>query len=75
LFSSSDYDSKTLRAAADLVIKSRRAEATFLQRRLHIGYDDAMILLDELRDEGIVGGEPGSPKGILLIDPEAWATD
>ena len=48
---------------------------TFLQRRLRIGFDDAMILLDELRDEGIVGGEPGSPKGILLIDPEAWGTD
>ncbi len=75
LFSSSDYDSKTLRAAADLVIKSRRAEVTFLQRRLRIGFDGAMILLDELRNEGIVGGELGSPKGILLIDPEVWGAD
>ena len=72
LFSTSVEDPATLKVAADLVIHSRRANVAFLQRRLHVGYDEAMEVLDALREEGIVGGDIGTPQGSLLVDPAAW---
>ena len=72
LFSTTERDPAVVRAAADLVVGARRASATFLQRRLRVGYDEAIELLDELRAEGVVGGSVGDAKGPLLVDPEAW---
>lgn len=73
LFSTSARDPAVVRAAADLVVGARRASATFLQRRLRVGYDEAIELLDELREEGVVGGAIGDPHGPLLVDPDAWS--
>src|SRR5690606_26677861 len=75
LFSLSGQDPVSVQAAADLVIQSRRASVTFLQRRLCVGYDEALLLLDALRQEGVVGGESGSPSGPVLLDQEAWNSD
>ena len=73
MFASSAADPQTLRHAADLVVSARRANAAFLQRRLRIGYDEAIGILDALRTEGVVGGAMGEPAGVLLVDPQAWA--
>jgi len=41
--------------ATNLVTQSQSASASFLQRRLKIGYNRAANLLDELEDKGVVG--------------------
>lgn len=53
--------------ASDLVQSTGRASATFLQRRLSIGYSRAARILDELEDAGIIGPARGSkPREILI---------
>jgi S-DNA-T family DNA segregation ATPase FtsK/SpoIIIE len=46
--------------ARDLVLESERASASFLQRRLRIGYARAARLLDMLEAKGIIGPGQGS---------------
>lgn len=48
-----------------LVLETRRASASFLQRRLSIGYARAARLLDIMEEEGIVGpGEGAKPREV-----------
>lgn len=67
----SDHD-PLLDEAARLVLSANRASATFLQRRLRVSFDEARTLLEQLRDAGIVGGEPGEAYGPVLSDLETW---
>jgi len=46
--------------AKDLVIKSKKASASLLQRRLRIGYSRAARMIDMLEEKGIVGPPQGS---------------
>jgi len=51
--------------ARDLVLQSERASASFLQRRLRVGYARAARLLDMLESKGIIGpGEGSKPRKI-----------
>ncbi|MFA5134204.1 MAG: DNA translocase FtsK 4TM domain-containing protein [Patescibacteria group bacterium] len=60
-------DDELLEQARDLVIKAGKASASFLQRRLRIGYARAARLLDILEDQGIIGpGDGAKPRDILL---------
>ncbi len=55
----------------ELVVKSDKASASFLQRRLSIGYARAARLIDELEAAGIVGPADGSkPREILISKQE-----
>jgi len=57
--------------AKRMVITSRKASATFLQRRLGIGYARAAKLLDILEERGIVGPSEGAkPREIFVNDGE-----
>ena len=60
-------DAETLLKNAKEVIKSYdEVSASFLQRRLSIGYSRAARLLDILEDEGIIGEADGSkPREVL----------
>lgn len=52
--------------AAQLVIESRKASASLLQRRLRIGYARAARLLDILEERGIVSAPDGArPRDVL----------
>jgi len=56
-----------LEEAKNLVIESGRASASFLQRRLEVGYARAARLLDLMEEEGIVGpGRGAKPRDILV---------
>jgi S-DNA-T family DNA segregation ATPase FtsK/SpoIIIE len=60
LVPSTEEDSDVLvQKAVALVERSQRASASFLQRRLRIGYPRAARLLDELEIMGIVGPAQG----------------
>lgn len=51
-----------------LVLESRTASTTFLQRKLKIGYARAASLMDELEQNGIIGPQDGSrPRRILAL--------
>ena len=56
-----DTDDLVQKAVA-LVKRSQRASASFLQRRLRIGYPRAARLLDELETMGVVGPAQGGGK-------------
>ncbi len=56
-------------AAARLVVKTRKASASYIQRRLRLGYTRSARLLDMMEKEGLVGPLAGS-KGRELLVPE-----
>jgi len=52
--------------AYDIVVTTRTASTTFLQRKLKIGYARAASLMDELEENGVIGPPEGSrPRRIL----------
>jgi len=56
--------------AKKMVIETRKASASFLQRRLRIGYARAARLLDMLEEEGVVGpGEGAKPREVYINRP------
>lgn len=54
--------------ALDIVIQSGKASASYLQRRLSIGYNRAARLVEEMEERGIVGPANGSkPREIIHV--------
>lgn len=52
--------------ALDIVIQSGKASASYIQRRLSIGYNRAARLIEEMEERGIVGPANGSkPREII----------
>ena len=65
-FASSNGD-ELLAEAQALVVRSQKASASFLQRRLRVGYARAARLLDLLEERGVVGpGEGAKPREVLI---------
>ena len=57
--------------AKRIVIEAKKASASFLQRKLRIGYARAARLLDMLEGRGIVGPADGAkPRKILAVEEE-----
>ncbi|MBI3984028.1 DNA translocase FtsK 4TM domain-containing protein [Candidatus Microgenomates bacterium] len=60
-------DDSLLMEAAKLVIESRKASASLLQRRLRVGYARAARLLDMLEERGIISAPDGArPRDVLV---------
>ncbi len=57
--------------AKAFVIKSENASASFLQRKLLIGYARAARILDELFVEGVIGPALGAAPRKILVKKEA----
>jgi S-DNA-T family DNA segregation ATPase FtsK/SpoIIIE len=52
--------------ALTIVLQSKNASTTFLQRKLKIGYARAASIIDEMEENGIIGPQEGSrPRRIL----------
>jgi S-DNA-T family DNA segregation ATPase FtsK/SpoIIIE len=56
--------------ALEIVVAKGKASASFLQRRLKIGYNRAARLIEEMEIRGIVGPQNGSKPRDLLHIPE-----
>ena len=56
--------------ALQLVLESKQASVSLIQRRLKIGYARAGRLMDLMQEAGIVGPYQGSKPRELLVDPE-----
>lgn len=54
--------------AFSLVIDTRTASTTYLQRKLKIGYARAASLMDELETKGVISAQEGAKPRRILID-------
>lgn len=56
-----------LKKAVEIINKCDEVSASFLQRRLSIGYSRAARLMDQLEEKGLVGkAEGGKPRKVLI---------
>ena len=67
---SEDNNDPMYQAAARLVVASRKASASYLQRKLKLGYSRSARLLDIMEQEGLVGPTQGSRGREVLVAPE-----
>ena len=56
--------------AVELVLSTGQASASYLQRKLKLGYARAARLIDMMEEEGIVGPPEGSKPREILIDKD-----
>ena len=62
--------------ARKIVAETRKASASFLQRKLRLGYARAARLLDMMEDRGVVGPADGAkPREVYIAAPEPGATE
>ena len=55
--------------ALEVVVLTQKASASFLQRKMKIGYNKAARLIDQLYDAGAIGPQDGSkPRKVLVED-------
>jgi len=65
------YDDPLFKDAVKLVVSTKIATATNLQRKLRLGYARAARLLDMMEEKGIVGPVNGAkPREILISEEE-----
>lgn len=58
--------------AVDIVRRDQKASASMLQRRLHIGYNAAANIIEEMENRGMIGPANGSkPREVYLKQEEA----
>ena len=70
-----DSDDDLLEEAKNIILKSGKASASYLQRRLSIGYARAARILDLLEERGIVGHANGSKPRDVLIGRDDYEQD
>ena len=58
--------------AVEVVLDTKQASVSMLQRRLKLGYAHAARIMDEMEEKGIVGPFEGSKARQLLITREDW---
>ncbi len=61
-------DDPLMNDALEIVVRAGKASASYLQRKLKIGYNRAARLVEEMEERGIVGPQQGSkPREILRV--------
>jgi S-DNA-T family DNA segregation ATPase FtsK/SpoIIIE len=65
-----DLDDPMYDSAARLVVASRKASASYIQRKLRLGYARSARLLDMMEQEGLVGPSQGSRGREVLVAPD-----
>ena len=65
-FSDGDYsDEEMIAGAKDVILQSKKASASLLQRRLKVGYARAARILDILEEKGLIGpGDGAKPREV-----------
>ena len=66
---SEDSDDVIIKQAIEVLRRTKRASASFLQRQLHLCYPRAAWLVDELENRGIIGpAQSGGKNRQILLD-------
>ncbi len=69
-------DEALINQAIELVRRSRRASASYLQRHMRLGYPRAAWLIDQLEGRGVLGpAQSGGKDRDILIDPPSDEED
>ena len=56
-----------LPAAVDVILETKQASVSMLQRRLKLGYARAARIMDEMEERGVVGPSQGAkPRQVLM---------
>jgi len=63
-----DFDDPLLDQAIEIVLSTKRASASFLQRRLKVGYNRAARLIEIMEEKGIIGPPRGSKPREIYIE-------
>ena len=63
---------KSYEKALELVLLTGQASASYLQRKLKLGYARAARIIDQMEQEGIVGPSEGSKPRAFLVDPQTY---
>ncbi len=58
--------------AVELILLTGQASASYLQRKLKLGYARAARVIDQMEQEGIVGPSEGSKPREILVDPDTY---
>jgi S-DNA-T family DNA segregation ATPase FtsK/SpoIIIE len=58
--------------AVELVLITGQASASYLQRKLKLGYARAARIIDQMEQEGILGPSEGSKPREILVDPQTF---
>lgn len=61
--------------ALRLILESRKASVSYIQRRLKIGYARAGRIMDMMEDQGIVGPYRGSRPREIIVDPNEFMAE
>ncbi|HYH44123.1 MAG TPA: DNA translocase FtsK [Thermoanaerobaculia bacterium] len=65
-----DNDDDLYETAAKLVVTERQASASFLQRRMRVGFSRAARLIDMMERDGLLGPAQGSKPREVLVRPD-----
>jgi S-DNA-T family DNA segregation ATPase FtsK/SpoIIIE len=60
-------------AAVRLILATGQASASWLQRKLKLGYARAARIIDQMEQEGILGPSEGSKPREILVDPQTYS--
>ena len=69
-----DGDDELFDAAARLVIAEQKASASFLQRRMRVGFSRAARLIDMMEQDGLLGPPQGSKPREVLVKRDYFET-
>lgn len=63
-----EFSDELYNEAIRIVITEKKASASYLQRRLRIGYNRAARMIEKMEEQGIVGPQQGSKPREILVD-------
>ena len=66
------YNDEMLPVAVEVILETKQASVSMLQRRLKLGYARAARIVDEMEEKGIVGPFQGAKPRDILITQEQW---
>jgi S-DNA-T family DNA segregation ATPase FtsK/SpoIIIE len=58
--------------AVELILHTGQASASYLQRKLKLGYARASRIIDQMESDGLLGPSEGSKPREILIDVKQW---
>ena len=67
-----DETDPLLMDAIDMVVETKQASTSFIQRRFKVGYARAGRIIDQMEERGIISGYQGSKPREVLMTKEHW---
>ncbi|MBR6504752.1 MAG: DNA translocase FtsK [Clostridia bacterium] len=61
-----------LMEAIEVVVETRQASTSFIQRRFKVGYARAGRIIDQMEERGVISGYQGSKPREVLMTKERW---